>query len=472
MRTITQEEFNKIYEEHQKWIRSDKTEGKRANFEKTFFSNIIFPLKANLRGANLQEANLEEADLRDADLRETNFQWAVLPRANLQGVDLRRANLEEADLRDADLRETSFQWAVLPRANLEEADLRDADLRETSFQWAVLPRANLQDANLQGADLWEANLLGANLQRADLREADLRGANLQRANLWEADLREANLEGADLRGANLQSANLQGAKLEGAILEKQDKNGQEQKVIKEYQDKIEQLEQERISLITSTENKDLELEENQKQLDNLKIELQKQEEQLKEATENRIGDITKAFKTFDDSGTDLKKERKLLTRMFNSYFGGIVLAVILLFIVWYRFYNKVDSFVPTESIPKMEIIDIWINLSPSLFLAGSIVFFIYQMHKCQRQMVILNKLLYKPKQIEGILKAYYYVSGDNKSVNDKINKVLDNYVEHIINQDIDTEREESSMKESDKKEAGTNEKLLDMLTEVIKKIKL
>lgn len=86
-------------------------------------------------------------------------------------------------------------------------------------------------------------------------------------------------------------------------------------------------------------------------------------------------------------------------------------------------------------------------------------------------MVVLNKLLYKPKQIEGILKAYFYMSGDNISVNYKINKVLDNYVEHIINQDIDTDKEELSLKENDKKEATTNEKLLDMLTEVIKKIK-
>lgn len=84
-------------------------------------------------------------------------------------------------------------------------------------------------------------------------------------------------------------------------------------------------------------------------------------------------------------------------------------------------------------------------------------------------MVALQKFLYKPKQIEGILNAYTYIS---PGADPRVDKVLDSYVDHIINQDIDTAREESSMKESDKKEAGTNEKLLDMLTEIIKKIKL
>ena len=148
---MTQEELDKIVEQHQHWLKED-CEGWE-------------DMKADLRGADLRGANLYGADLSAA---------------NLYGADLRGANLYEANLRGANLR----------GANLYGADLRGA---------------NLSAANLYGADLSAANLYGA-----DLRAADLRGADLSAANLYGADL-----SAADLRGANLSAANLYGADLRG-----------------------------------------------------------------------------------------------------------------------------------------------------------------------------------------------------------------------------------------------------------------
>ena len=119
---MTQEELNKILENHKHWLNED-CEG---------WENM----RADLRYANLREADLREANLRKADLRE----------ANLEGADLEGADLREADLRKADLRE----------ANLEGADLYGADLR----------RADLYGADLYGADLYEADLYGADLYGA------------------------------------------------------------------------------------------------------------------------------------------------------------------------------------------------------------------------------------------------------------------------------------------------------------------
>ena len=127
MRSITQEELDKIIEQHKHWWNED-CEGWEG-------------MKANLRGANLWCADLRDANLRDADLRD----------ANLRGADL---------------------WG---------ADLRDANLRG----------ADLWGADLCGADLWGADLRDANLRGANLRDADLRDANLRGANLWCADLRDA-----------------------------------------------------------------------------------------------------------------------------------------------------------------------------------------------------------------------------------------------------------------------------------------
>ena len=78
MRQLTQEELDKIIEQHKHWLHED-CEGWEG-------------MKANLCGANLCGADLRGADLRGADLRD----------ANLCGADLRDANLCGADLSDAE----------------------------------------------------------------------------------------------------------------------------------------------------------------------------------------------------------------------------------------------------------------------------------------------------------------------------------------------------------------------------------
>ena len=151
---MTQEELDKIVEQHKHWIKQDCEgwEGMRAD---------------------LSDADLHGANLRNADLRKANLLGAYLSRANLYG-----ANLYEADLRNADLRRATLYGADLRKADLSEADLSEANLRE----------ADLSGANLNGAFLYGANLRGANLNGANLSGANLRGADLSEANLREADL--------------------------------------------------------------------------------------------------------------------------------------------------------------------------------------------------------------------------------------------------------------------------------------------
>ncbi len=67
---MTQEELNRILDDHQKWINGDG--GKRAD----------------LRNANLCGANLCGADLRGADLCGADLRYADLRNANLRNADL------------------------------------------------------------------------------------------------------------------------------------------------------------------------------------------------------------------------------------------------------------------------------------------------------------------------------------------------------------------------------------------------
>ena len=127
MKKITEEELKTILEQHNLWLDSNETEGKRAN----------------LTGANLSYANLSYANLTCAILNNANLTYA-----NLTGANLTRANLTST--------------------NLYGVDLTDADLTG----------ANLFGADLSGANLSGANLSGANLSGADLRRVELTYADL------------------------------------------------------------------------------------------------------------------------------------------------------------------------------------------------------------------------------------------------------------------------------------------------------
>ena len=151
---MTQNELNKIIENHQHYLNKDIDgwESMRADLSYKNLSGL------NLRNANLHEAKLSSANLRDADFREANLSNADLRNANLRNVDLREADLTEADLREADLREADMYGAYCCYANLNGVDLRNADLSK---------------ADIYVADLKEANLLGTNLKNANISYAKI-----------------------------------------------------------------------------------------------------------------------------------------------------------------------------------------------------------------------------------------------------------------------------------------------------------
>ena len=106
MRKITQDEFNKAVELHQKW-RNGEDGGERADFSQADLTEVDFSYlsgadlsEANLRGADLSEANLSEAYLSEADLREAYLSEADLRGANLRGAYLRGADLSEIGIDD------------------------------------------------------------------------------------------------------------------------------------------------------------------------------------------------------------------------------------------------------------------------------------------------------------------------------------------------------------------------------------
>ena len=113
---MTQEELDKIVEQHQHWIKED-CEGWE-------------DMKADLSGAYLEGANLEGAYLEGANLEGANLYGANLYGANLKGANLEGANLEGANLKGANL-----YGANLKGANLEGANLYGANLKGENFRF-------------------------------------------------------------------------------------------------------------------------------------------------------------------------------------------------------------------------------------------------------------------------------------------------------------------------------------------------
>ena len=166
---MTQNELNKIIENHQHYLKEDIDgwENMRADLSDKNLSGL------HLSNANLYGANLNNADLSNADLYRAN-----LNNADLREVDLRNSDLSRADLRNAELREANLYRAFCCYTNLYKANLSNAYLREADLCRAFCCYANLYKANLINADLSEANLYGANLKDANLFGADLKNTNI------------------------------------------------------------------------------------------------------------------------------------------------------------------------------------------------------------------------------------------------------------------------------------------------------
>lgn len=198
---ITENVLNTILDEHKKWLKTYKKDGKKADLRKATLFGV------DLGGANLSKYNqmgphFFHVKLSGAYLDQANLSKAILIRANLVGVSLSKADLSEAYLREAKL-----SGAYLANANISKA---------------IFDNANLSGAFLHGSNLSRATFIGANLSGAYLDEANLSGATMFKANLSQAILSSTDLRGADLHVANLSGANLSGANLSGANLKEAD----------------------------------------------------------------------------------------------------------------------------------------------------------------------------------------------------------------------------------------------------------
>lgn len=130
MKKITQEELDKILENHLHYLNKDCE-----NWE---------DMKANLNNYDLSHMNLKGAKLTGADLRYSDLFCADLSNAYVCDADVRNANLMNANLTNTTLIGSNLENSKLTRANLFYADLRYSLLSNTDLTDACLQYANLR----------------------------------------------------------------------------------------------------------------------------------------------------------------------------------------------------------------------------------------------------------------------------------------------------------------------------------------
>ena len=181
LRKISDDELQTILGEHKKWLETERSLGKRADFSEAnlkqagFFGETsldevdlseAFFINTDLRGAWIRGTNLHGARLIDSDCRDAELLQSDLQGARILRVDLRKARLRETNLSNARLSDCKFDCADLSRCNLSGADIRDA----TGLAEAILNDCNFEGATgLKGTEFARADITGARLP-ADIRE--------------------------------------------------------------------------------------------------------------------------------------------------------------------------------------------------------------------------------------------------------------------------------------------------------------
>jgi len=112
LKTITQEELDKVLSNHETWLDSHGTKGTRADLSYTDLSN----------------SDLYDSNLSHSDLSRTNLSMTNLYNTNLSNSNLFNSNLSDSNLSRSDLSNSNLSYSNLSRSDLSYSDLSRSDL--------------------------------------------------------------------------------------------------------------------------------------------------------------------------------------------------------------------------------------------------------------------------------------------------------------------------------------------------------
>ncbi len=188
--TFTQNTFLEVAKQHEEWLASGGSEGRRAHF----------------RGANLADIQFGSADLREANFRG----------CGLMGCDLRNVLMDGADFSDCDLRYANFTQASCHRANFSRANLEGAYFNKAQAVEVIFQQASCVSLDARNANMASVNMREANIESANFSQSTLAGANMRSVHARDTLLNETDMSHADCNDAVFISADFTDAILNQA----------------------------------------------------------------------------------------------------------------------------------------------------------------------------------------------------------------------------------------------------------------
>ena len=151
---FTEDEVQKILEEHDKFIQSGGSGGR---FERLQLSGL--PMNIYMGGKGKEGKQLEvrmkhfsaEVSLENAQLTYSDFAGAIAEEVNFQGTKLDHSLLTDSFLAGANFDNCSAVGADFTGADLTGASFANADLRNADFEICNCTGVDFTGANLDGA---------------------------------------------------------------------------------------------------------------------------------------------------------------------------------------------------------------------------------------------------------------------------------------------------------------------------------
>lgn len=155
---ITQEEFDKAVEQHNKYV-EDAEQGEKAAFKDVFFEKIDMSDK-QLNGASFENCYFKECDLKDAGLCFADIKGCLFDRCNARQLVAEEAQILNTTFENCNMNKAFFTHSGFDRTKFIGCDMDGCSFQNGFGGLEIIPEREKPRCRLVGSDGNIYNLLG------------------------------------------------------------------------------------------------------------------------------------------------------------------------------------------------------------------------------------------------------------------------------------------------------------------------
>ena len=147
---ITQEEFDKAVEQHNKYV-EDAEQGEKAAFKDVFFEKIDMSDK-QLNGASFENCYFKECDLKDIGLCFSEIKGCLFDRCNAKLLVAEEAKIKDTTFEKCDMTKSHFTHSSFDDVRFIECDIMDISFQYALGEVEINPERKKPRCKLVGSD--------------------------------------------------------------------------------------------------------------------------------------------------------------------------------------------------------------------------------------------------------------------------------------------------------------------------------